>query len=178
MSNELTISLVDPSGGLLEDTEGLDERGRHPLGVASDVEVHERSLGLSSPVSVRGDLERSEGIGLGSVRSRSGLMDGKTRDDRGKRGEREVQGGSVSSTERTTLDGRNGKDGLTMVDEMEKARMGLMVREVTGSWNRQGKNEESRQAVSGSRTADVDRLLLQLEVKRRYVLVERKQRPI
>src|SRR5690348_13668 len=49
-------------GGLFLDAEGADQRGRHAL--SADLEVLERTLGLSAPVPVGRYLNRTEAVGL------------------------------------------------------------------------------------------------------------------
>lgn len=48
----------------LQHSEGPHDWKRHSFSLASDLEVHERPLGLSTPVSVGRHLKLSEGVGL------------------------------------------------------------------------------------------------------------------
>ena len=57
---------------LFEKAEGTHNRNGHALAFASDLEVHERTLSLSSPVAVGRDLERAKSIGLFSELLRRG----------------------------------------------------------------------------------------------------------
>jgi hypothetical protein len=84
LAGRRTVKRVDPGGSLLEDAEGLDQRRGHALGVASDVEVDERALGLRTPVAVVGDLERAERVGLGAESS-GRLVVGRTAISEGER---------------------------------------------------------------------------------------------
>ena len=51
---------------LLDDAERAHHGGRHGLG--ADLEVHEAALGLSAPVSIGCDVDRTEGVALGTGR--------------------------------------------------------------------------------------------------------------
>lgn len=63
------IAHVDSGSSALEDTESLDNRRRHAILRLVDLEVLERSLGLSSPVLVTGNLDLAEGVALGTCGS-------------------------------------------------------------------------------------------------------------
>ena len=54
--------LVGAGGTLLEKTEGLDNGKRHSLAFTSNLEVHERSLSLSTPVTISWHLKWTESI--------------------------------------------------------------------------------------------------------------------
>jgi hypothetical protein len=67
-----TITDVDGSSSALEDTKGLDKgRGHAILGLV-DLEVLKRTLSLSSPVLVSGDLDLAKGIALGTCLRHAG----------------------------------------------------------------------------------------------------------
>src|SRR5436305_4506479 len=59
---EFAEILIHKSAGLFQGAEGADEFGRHS--VAADVEVQQRSLGLRSPVNVRGDFDFPHAVGF------------------------------------------------------------------------------------------------------------------
>ena len=61
---------VDPGGRELDDAQRPDQRRGHAL--AADLEVLQRALRLGTPVAVRLDLDRTEGVGLDANRSRVG----------------------------------------------------------------------------------------------------------
>jgi hypothetical protein len=63
---------VGLGSALLEEAEGSDDGKRHALALATNLEVLEGSLGLSTPVAISGDLERSERVGLLSELLRRG----------------------------------------------------------------------------------------------------------
>ena len=52
--------------GLLQDAEGAHHRATPHECVAADVEVVQRTLGLSAPIAVRGDLNGSHRVGFGA----------------------------------------------------------------------------------------------------------------
>ena len=57
---------VDGGSGALEDTKGANDLWRHAVMRLIDLEVGQRALGLSTPVSVGGDGDLAKGIALGS----------------------------------------------------------------------------------------------------------------
>ena len=57
---------VGQGRGLLQDAEGAHHRASPHEGVASNVEVVQRTLGLSAPVAVRGDLNGAHRVGFGT----------------------------------------------------------------------------------------------------------------
>ena len=57
---------VGQGRGLLQDAKGAHHRATPHEGVASNVEVVQRTLGLSAPVTVRGDLNGSHRVGFGT----------------------------------------------------------------------------------------------------------------
>ena len=59
---KLAQILIHQGAGFLERAKGADQLRRH--GVASDVEVQQRTLGLRAPVDVRGDFDLSHAVGL------------------------------------------------------------------------------------------------------------------
>lgn len=61
-----SIIHIDGGSGALEDTECSDYWWRHSILWLIDLEVLERSFGLGTPVSVRGDPNFPKGIALGS----------------------------------------------------------------------------------------------------------------
>lgn len=63
-----SIIHVDCGGSALEDAKGSDNRWRHSILWLIDLEVLERSFGLSAPVLVRGDLDFTKGIAFCSGR--------------------------------------------------------------------------------------------------------------
>ena len=65
-----SIVHVDRGGSALEDTEGSNNRWRHSILRLIDLEVLERSFGLSAPVLVRRDLDFPKGIAFCSGRLR------------------------------------------------------------------------------------------------------------
>ena len=64
-----TEAHVDGGSGTLEDTEGLDNRGRHAILRLVDLEVLKGALSLGSPVLVTRDLDLAKGVALGTCRS-------------------------------------------------------------------------------------------------------------
>lgn len=66
------VAHVDGGGSALENTKGLDDRGRHAILGLVDLEVLEGTLSLSAPVLVRGDLDLAKGIALGTGFGHSG----------------------------------------------------------------------------------------------------------
>src|SRR5688572_9136854 len=59
--------------GALDDAKRADQRPRHALG--ADPEVLNGTLGLRAPVAVGCDLDRAEGVALGSAASRAARSD-------------------------------------------------------------------------------------------------------
>ena len=59
-----TVAKIDLGNTFFEDTKGADERCWHAVGVPGDIEILERSLSLSSPVFIGGDLDRAKGVSL------------------------------------------------------------------------------------------------------------------
>lgn len=57
-----SIALVDFSGTFLQNTESSNDWSWHSIGVSADIEILFWSLGLSSPESVRRDLDGSKSI--------------------------------------------------------------------------------------------------------------------
>ena len=64
--DNLAKAILDAIKGYVfhDDAQRLDDRRR--LLLPADLEVAQRALGLRAPVAVRGDLDGSEGVGLGA----------------------------------------------------------------------------------------------------------------
>ncbi len=56
---------VHPSRRLLHEAQGMDDLDRHRL-ARPEREILDRALGLRSPISVAGDVDRPEAVGLGA----------------------------------------------------------------------------------------------------------------
>ena len=66
VGGQLAQLRVGQGRGLLQDAEGAHHRATPHEGVASNVEVVQRTLGLSAPVAVRGDLNGAHRVGFGT----------------------------------------------------------------------------------------------------------------
>lgn len=62
----LTVRPIDVRRCLFQHTKRLDQWRRHAFRLATDIEIHQRTLRLSTPVAVRWDLKRAKGVGLGA----------------------------------------------------------------------------------------------------------------
>ena len=62
VGRELAQVLIDQRAGLFQDAKGADQLRRH--GVAADVEVQQRALGLRAPVDVGRDVDLSHAVGF------------------------------------------------------------------------------------------------------------------
>ena len=67
-AGKLAQILIHQGAGLFQDAEGADQLGRH--GVAADVEMQQRTLGLRAPVDVGWDLDLAHAVGFGAGANR------------------------------------------------------------------------------------------------------------
>src|SRR5271169_1240329 len=64
VGREFSQVLIHQRASLLERAEGANQLGRH--GVAPNIEMQQRALGLRSPINIRGDFDFAHAVGFGA----------------------------------------------------------------------------------------------------------------